>query len=92
MTQQKASDVTMTQEETSEITPIIKYSKNDSNLRICYKSGRAISTIQKMEDGKYKVVKLYEEEVKECDSYSIAREEAMSAAMTQAPRAKRDAA
>jgi hypothetical protein len=82
----------MTQHTTTPVEPVIKYSKNSTDVRICYKSGRAVSTIQKMEDGKYRVVKLYEEEVTDCGTYNIAREVAKSAAMTQAPRTKKDAA
>lgn len=77
---------------TSQAKPVIKIVGNNPDFRICYRSSRAISTIQKMPNGKYVVVKLYEEETTECDHYSTAKKEAASAAMTQAPRTTKDAA
>jgi hypothetical protein len=82
----------MTQAAENQVKPVIKRALNNPDLRICYKSTRAISTIQKMADGKYQVVKLYDGEVTECKEYSEAREEACRAAFTQAPRTKKDAA
>ena len=82
----------MTQAATNQVEPVIKFSHNSPDIRICYKSSRAISTIEKMPNGLYRVVKLYEGEVKDCDTYTEAREEAKNASMTQAPRTKRDAA
>ncbi|MNC04881.1 hypothetical protein D3C87_1932250 [compost metagenome] len=76
----------------SQVEPVIKFANNNPDLRICYKSSRAISTIQRLPDGTYQVVKLYEGEVSEFVNYTKARTEAMSAAMTQAPRTKKDAA
>lgn len=61
-------------------------------LQVCHKAGRAISTIQKMPDGKWMVVKLYEENAREYDEYSVAEEVATRAAMQQAPRTTKDAA
>lgn len=78
----------MTQQAQS-VEPIIKYSANSTDVRICYKSSRAISTIEKMANGLYRVVKLYEGEVQDCDNYTIAREVAKNAAMTQAPRTRK---
>lgn len=65
--------------------PVIKISANMPELRICYKSSRAVATIQKMPNGKYVVVKVYEDEVTEVDKYSQARREAEGAAMMPAP-------
>lgn len=64
--------------------PVIKIASNKPGLRICFKSSRAISTIQKMPNGKYVVVKVYEQEVTEFDKYSEAKQEAISAAMMPA--------
>lgn len=61
-------------------------------LQVVERSGRAISTIQKMPDGKWMVVELYEERANEFDEHSIALEVAESAAMKQAPRTTKDAA
>lgn len=82
----------MNQAETNQVKPVIKFAHNNTDLRICYKSSRAVSTIQRLPCGKYQVVKLYESEVTVCNTYTEARDEAQSAAMTQAPRTKRDAA
>ncbi|MDX9668658.1 hypothetical protein [Pseudomonas sp. P8_250] len=62
------------------------------DLVVCYKSDRAISTIQKMADGRWMVVKLYEEKAAEFDTFWVAEQVATNAAMTQAPRTKKDAA
>ena len=64
----------------------------DTVLQVCHKAGRAISTIQKMPDGKWQVVKLYEERVNEYTKYSTAEEVATRAAMQHAPRTTKDAA
>lgn len=76
----------------NQAAPVIKYSANSTDVRICYKSTRAVSTIEKLPNGLYRVVKLYEAEVQDCDNYTIARDVAMSAAMTQAPRKRSKAA
>lgn len=70
---------------TQQAEPVIKIA-NDPGVRICYKSSRAVSMIEKMPDGRYRVVKLYEGTVETCDTYKQAAEEAKSAAMTQQPR------
>ena len=57
----------------------IKMLKNSSEMRVCYNNNRAISTIIKLDNGNYRVIKLYEAEAKDCDTYSEAREEAMKA-------------
>lgn len=75
----------MTQVVGNEIKPVIKMLSKDSDIRVCYKSSRAVSTIQKMPNGKYQVVKVYEKEVTECVKYAEARQEAESAAMLPAP-------
>ena len=75
-----------------ESKPVIKMLNDNSDYRVCYKSSRAVSIIQKMPDGKYVVVKLYDGEVTDHDSLGKARVEACSAAMTQAPRTKKAAA
>ena len=49
-------------------------------VRIVYNNNRATATIIKLDDGNYRVVKLYEGYVKDCDSYSEARQEALAAA------------
>lgn len=82
----------MTQTASNQVEPVIKYLNDKSDIRICYKSSRAVSMIQKMPDGRYQVVKLYDGQITECDNYNEAREEACSAGMTKAPRTKRDAA
>lgn len=82
----------MTQTANNLVKPVIKFLSKDSDLRVCYKSSRAVSTIQKMADGRYQVVKLYDGEVGQFDDYNEAREVACSAAMTQPPRTKKDAA
>ncbi len=65
--------------------PVIKISASMPELRICFKSSRAVSTIQKMPNGKYVVVKVYENEVTECNKYSEAKREAEGAAMMPVP-------
>lgn len=65
--------------------PVIKISSNMPELRICFLSGRAVSTIQKMPNGKYVVVKVYENSITECNRYSEARKEAEGAAMFADP-------
>jgi len=82
----------MKQAQANQVKPIIKQSENNPDVRICYKSQRAVSTIVKMPDGNYVVVKLYEGEVVDCPNYSKASKEAKTAAMTQAPRTTEDAA
>lgn len=62
------------------MTAQIKILKNTSDVRIAYKNNRAIATIIKQPDGKYRVVKMYEGYVKDCDSYNEARTEALTAA------------
>lgn len=64
--------------------PVVKIASNKPGLRICFKSSRAISTIQKMPNGKYVVVSVYEEKIAEFDKYSEAKQEAISAAMLPA--------
>lgn len=64
----------------------------DSVLQVCHKAGRAISTIQLQPDGKWMVVKLYEEDATKYDEYLTAEEVAASAAMQHAPRTTKDAA
>lgn len=61
---------------------VIKRSTSNPDMRICSRSSRVISTIEKMPDGKYRVVKLYEDKTIERDRYKDAAAEAMSAAMT----------
>jgi hypothetical protein len=62
------------------MTTTIKISANSSDVRIAYVNGRAVSTIVKLENGHYRVVKLYDQYVKDCDTYSEARQEAIHAA------------
>ena len=76
----------MTQAASSEVKPVIKFLNDYSDIRVCYKSSRAVSTIQKMPNGKYQVVKVYEGEITECKKYSEAKQEAESAAMLPAPQ------
>jgi len=57
----------------------IKIANNTSDVRICYRNNRAVATIVKQADGKYRVVNLYAQDVTDCDSYSEAREKAMGA-------------
>lgn len=61
---------------------VIQRSTSNPDLRICSRSSRIISTIEKMPNGKYRVVKLYEDVMLERDLYGQAKVEAMSAAMT----------
>jgi ribosomal protein L34E len=74
----------MTQTSSNQVKPVIKFVNDSSEIRVCFKSSRAVSTIQKMPNGRYVVVKVYEEEVTECDKYSEAKQEAESAAMLPA--------
>lgn len=62
------------------------------NFHICHKAGRAISTIQQMPDGRWQVVKLYEERASDYEDLSAAEHVATHAAMKQAPRTTKDAA
>lgn len=57
----------------------MKILKNTSDARIAYVNNRAVSTIIKLENGNYRVVKLYEGYAKDCETYSEAREEALNA-------------
>lgn len=78
---------------TRQTEPVIKIT-SDPGVRVCYNSSRAISTIVKMADGKYQVIKLYEGITETCDTYRQAADSAKSAAMTQQPRStvRRDVA
>lgn len=66
------------------MTQKIVYSMNTTDIRNVFTNGRATATIIKGQDGKYTVVKLYENAVQECDTYSQAREAALSARTTTA--------
>jgi len=68
------------------MTTRIKIAQNTTDVRVCFVNGRAVSTIIKQEDGKYRVVKMYDGYVKDCDSYSEAREEAVTAGVQTPPR------
>lgn len=63
----------------------VKIAKNTPDVRIVYKNARAIAQIMKLENGKYRVTKLYEMEVKDFDGYSAAREEAIAAKPLMVP-------
>ena len=60
----------------------IVFSVNTTDIRNVFTNGRATATIIKNSDGKYTVVKLYENAVQACDSYTEAREVALSARTT----------
>lgn len=57
----------------------IKMLKNSSDIRVAIVNNRVVSNIIKLENGNYRVVKLYEGYAKDCETYSEAREEALSA-------------
>jgi len=61
------------------MTTQIKLAANTSDIRIAYVNGRAVSTIVKLENGNYRVVKLYDQYVKDCETYSEARTTALEA-------------
>lgn len=61
---------------------VIKFSKNSTDIRIVYKDRRAIATIERTDKGKYRVIRLYNQLVWDCDSYTEAREMALDAANT----------
>ena len=60
-------------------TSKIEFTTNTTDVRICYKNNRAVATILKTEDGKYRVVNLYNQYVQDFDSYNDARKEALMA-------------
>lgn len=72
----------MSQAAASSTRVVIKRSASNPDMRICSRSSRVISTIEKMPNGKYRVVKLYEDVTVERDLYGQAKVEAMGAAMT----------
>ncbi|MNZ78405.1 hypothetical protein D3C78_969740 [compost metagenome] len=61
------------------MSAVIKFSYNTPDVRICLDKGRPISTIEKLANGNYRVVKLYEGLVEDYDSYNQARDEALNA-------------
>lgn len=60
-------------------TTKIEFTTNTTDVRVVFKNNRAVATILKMEDGRYRVVNLYNQFVKDCDSYTEARNEGMMA-------------
>lgn len=72
--------------------PVIKIANKELGLRICYKSSRAVSTIQKMPDGTYVVVEVYKKIIHdELPSYAVAKRVAESAPMLKGRRSPRQA-
>lgn len=63
-----------------------------TSLQVVERQGRAVSTIQKMPDGRWMVVELYEERAESFDEHFQALEVADNAAISQAPRTTKDAA
>lgn len=59
---------------------VIKFAHNSTDIRIVYAHGRPIATIERLEIGKYRVVKLFEKVVWDCSSYTEAREVALNSA------------
>lgn len=66
----------------NKMAKVIKFSKNSTDIRIVYKDRRAIATIERTDKGKYRVIRLYNQLVWDCDSYTQAREMALDAANT----------
>ncbi|MNY39653.1 hypothetical protein D3C86_1743470 [compost metagenome] len=62
------------------------FSVNTTDIRNVFTNGRATATIVKNADGKYTVIKLYENAVQACDSYTEAREAALAARTTSPDR------
>lgn len=60
-------------------TSKIEFTTNTTDVRVVFKNNRAVATILKMEDGKYRVVNLYNQYVQDFDNYSDARKEGLSA-------------
>lgn len=61
---------------------VIKFLKNSTDFRIVYKDGRAIATIERLDKGRYRVVRLYNMLAWDCDGYTDAREYALESANT----------
>ena len=57
----------------------IKMLKNTSDIRIAVVNNRVVSNIIKLENGNYRVVKLYGGYAKDCESYAEAAQEALNA-------------
>ena len=55
----------------------IEFTTNTTDVRIVYKQNRAVATILKTDEGRYRVVSLYNQYVKDFDSYNEARTEAL---------------
>lgn len=65
--------------DTKMTTTKIEFTTNTTGVRIAFRNNRAIATIEKTDDGKYRVINLYNQFVKDCDSYTEARNEALTA-------------
>lgn len=61
---------------------VIKFAKNSTDIRIAYNNGRAVASIVKLPTNQYRVVKMYDGFVWDCDSYSEARDIALNAPTT----------
>lgn len=59
--------------------PIIKIARNTPDVRIVYKEKKPVSSITRMQDGSYRVTKLYDMEVEDVETYSEARDKALQA-------------
>ena len=66
----------------NKMAKVIKFSKNSTDIRIVYKDRRAIATIERTDKGRYRVIRLYNQLVWDCDSYTQAREMALDSANT----------
>jgi hypothetical protein len=70
------------------MSKVIRFAHNTTDVRMVFENNRAIATIAKMENGNYRVIRLYDEVVVDCDSYNEAREKALNSSAVKVKKTK----